>query len=137
MRVVLDTNVVVSALLFQAGRLAWLREAWQRGRIVPVVTRATVEELLRVLEYPKFRLTAAEREELLADYLPFAEVAASPEDPARLPACRDPDDEMFLQAAAAGGAEALATGDADLLALAGQTGFVILTPEALRERLGA
>lgn len=137
MRAVIDTNVVVSALLFRAGRLAWLREAWQARRVVPVVTRETVEELLRVLEYPKFRLTAEERQELLADYLPFAEAAAPQKKPVRLPACRDQDDEKFLHAAAAGHADALVTGDADLLALAGQTRFAILTPEALRQRLGA
>jgi putative PIN family toxin of toxin-antitoxin system len=136
LRVVLDTNVVVSALLFQGGRLAWLREAWQQGRIAPVVTRETTEELLRVLEYPKFRLTAEDREELLADYLPCAEVAVASASRDGLPACRDPDDDKFLLAAAAGRAEAPVTGDADLLALAEQVAFPILTPEALRERLG-
>lgn len=136
MRVVLDTNVLVSALLFRGGRLAWLREAWQRGRIVPLAARETVEELLRVLEYPKFRLTMEDRQELLADFLPFAEIVAPPKKPARLPVCRDPDDVMFLQAAVAGNADALVTGDSDLLALSGQTGLAILTPEALRQRLG-
>lgn len=136
MRVVLDTNVVVSALLFRAGRVAWLREAWQKGKVVPVVTRETVEELLRVLEYPKFRLAAEDRQELLGDFLPFAEVAASPEKPVRLPVCRDPADEIFLRAAAEGKVDALVTGDADLLVLAGQTGFSILAPEALRQHLG-
>lgn len=137
MRVVVDTNVVVSALLFRAGWLAWLREAWQARRVVPVVTRETVEELLRVLEYPKLRLTAEERQELLADYLPFVEVAPALKRRVGLPACRDPDDRKFLHAAATGHADALVTGDADLLELAGQTRFAILTPEALRQQLGA
>jgi len=137
LRVVLDTNVVVSALLFRAGRLAWLRAAWQHGRIVPLLTRATTEELLRVLEYPKFRLTTEDRQELLADFLPYAEAVALPRKAARLPVCRDPDDQMFLHVAAAGNADALATGDTDLLALAGQTTFSILTSEALRQQLGA
>ncbi len=104
---------------------------------MPVVTRETVEELLRVLEYPKFHLTAEDRQELLADYLPFAEVALSPKKHVRLPACRDPNDEKFLQAAAAGRVEALVTADADLLALSGQTVFTILAPESLRQHLGA
>jgi predicted nucleic acid-binding protein len=56
-RVVLDTNVVVSALVFGTGRLAEMRIAWQGERLLPLVSKATVEELLRVLAYPKFQLT--------------------------------------------------------------------------------
>lgn len=55
-RVVLDSNVVLSALLFSRGRLAWIRAAWQGGRFVPLASKPTVEELIRVLGYPKFRL---------------------------------------------------------------------------------
>ena len=43
---------------------------WQHGRCIPLVSQATAAELIRVLAYPKFKLSAAEREELLADYLP-------------------------------------------------------------------
>ncbi|OIP07675.1 MAG: putative toxin-antitoxin system toxin component, PIN family [Rhodocyclales bacterium CG17_big_fil_post_rev_8_21_14_2_50_68_7] len=137
MRAVLDTNVVVSALLFRAGRRDWLRAAWQRGRLVALVTRETTGELLRVLEYPKFRLSPEDRRELLADFLPHAEIVAPAKKLAKLPACRDPADTMFLHAAAAGRAEALVTGDEDLLALARLTDFAILSPGALRQRLGA
>ena len=59
-RVVLDTNVLVSALLFEGGRLAWIRQSWQSGRIQPVLAEPTARELLRVLAYPKFQLTHAE-----------------------------------------------------------------------------
>jgi predicted nucleic acid-binding protein len=59
-RAVFDTNVVVSALVF-GRRLAWLRQAWASGQVVPLLCRPTAEELLRVLAYPKFRLTPAER----------------------------------------------------------------------------
>ena len=52
-RVALDTHCVVSALLFSRGRLAWLRRAWQSGRVVPLVSRGTAAELIRVLVYPK------------------------------------------------------------------------------------
>ena len=77
-RVVLDTNIVLSALVFNAGRLVWIRQAWQRHEIRPLVCRATVNELLRVLAYPRFRLTATEQKDLLADFLPYAEVVACP-----------------------------------------------------------
>ena len=73
-RAVLDTNVVISALLFAGGGTARLRHAWQAGRLLPLLSTATAQELMRVLAYPKFKLTAADQQELLADYLPWAEV---------------------------------------------------------------
>src|SRR5262249_48764253 len=51
-RVVLDTNVVVSALLFTRGATVRLREAWQAGEVLPLASRATAAELVRVLAYP-------------------------------------------------------------------------------------
>ena len=45
MRVVLDTGVVVSALLFPRGRVAWLRDSWIGGEIQPLVSRPTLDEL--------------------------------------------------------------------------------------------
>ena len=51
-------------------RVARLRTAWQSGLCLPLVSTATARELVRVLAYPKFRLTVDEQQELLADYLP-------------------------------------------------------------------
>ncbi len=62
-RVVIDTNLVLSALVFAGGRLASLRLAWQDQRVLPLVSRATAAELIRTLAYPKFKLTAAEQED--------------------------------------------------------------------------
>jgi uncharacterized protein len=125
-RVVLDTNIVVSALLFSRGPAVRVRQAWQAGEVLPLVSRATTAELVRVLACPKFRLSAEEQTELLADYLPAAMVIAVPEPPPAVPACRDPHDLPLLHLAAAGRADALASGDADLLAAAGQTRWWIL-----------
>jgi putative PIN family toxin of toxin-antitoxin system len=137
-RVVLDTNVVLSALVFRSGRLAWLRAAWQSGQVTPVVCRETTEELLRALTYPKFGLSPEEREQLLADLLPYAEAALLPNPlPPGLPVCRDPDDAVFLALACAVGADALVTGDSDLLALVGSPGPAVLTPQRFRERVVA
>ena len=116
-RVVLDTNIVLSALLFNAGRLAWLRRAWQHRQIQPLVCRDTVNELLRVLSYPKFKLTAQEQQDLLGDFLPYAEVITLPTPWPDLPPCRDRKNQVFLVLAHAGRADVLVTGDADLLAM--------------------
>ena len=116
-RVVLDTNVVLSALLFTAGRLAWIRHAWQRQQLKPVICKETVNELLRVLAYPKFKLTAEEQQNLLADFLPYADVVELPAPWPEVPACRDEKDQMFLVLAHVAKADALVTGDADILAM--------------------
>jgi len=74
---------------------------------------------MHVLAYPKFRLAAGEREELLADYLPYAEVwtAATV---TGTPVCRDLADQMFIDLAHSANAQALVNGDEDLLSLRAQ-----------------
>jgi putative PIN family toxin of toxin-antitoxin system len=116
-RVVLDTNYLVSALLFSTGQCAWLRTAWQGGRFIPVADHRCASELIRVLNYPKFRLSADEQQSLLADYLPYVESIDIATPPAGLPEARDADDVIFLALAAAAGADVLVSGDHDLLTL--------------------
>ena len=89
LRVTLDTNCVVSALLFSQGRLAWLRAAWRDRPLLPLVSQATAAELLRVLAHPKFRLEPDEREDLLAEFLPFTEAVVIPEPPPAAPSLID------------------------------------------------
>ncbi|MGH8427141.1 MAG: putative toxin-antitoxin system toxin component, PIN family [Gammaproteobacteria bacterium] len=128
-RVVLDTNTVISALLFKRGKLIWLRHAWQAGRFVPLINHDTASELVRVLGYPKFELTRAEQETLLAEFLPFAEVVSGRASTAGLPKVRDPDDIMFLALARHAKADALVSGDADLQAVRDKLqGIPILSP---------
>jgi uncharacterized protein len=123
-------------LLFSRGRLAWVRDAWQSARIIPLISRDTANEVLRALAYPKFRLSADEREELLAEYLPWCEVITVPSPPPKVPACRDPKDRMFLELAAAARADCLISGDDDLQALADAFKIPILSPAVLRQQLG-
>jgi putative PIN family toxin of toxin-antitoxin system len=140
MRVVLDTNVLLSALVFSGGVAARLRRCWPAGTILPLVSTETARELVRVLAYPKFGLDADDREQLLGDFLPWAEVVDIPEPPPPAPTCRDPDDGMFLVLAVVGEAECLFSGDADLLSLAStgdklNPGLRISTMQAFMEML--
>jgi len=128
-RVVLDTNVVLSALLFANGRLAPLRAGWQREAFHPLASAPTTEELMRALTYPKFKLTLAQQRELLGDYLPYCIAIRMPSRMPKTPPCLDPFDVAFLQLAIAGKAEYLVTGDKDLLAAKGAIRFRIITPE--------
>jgi len=131
LRVVLDTNIVVSALLFSTGRLTWLRQAWQCRRLIPLVCRETVHELLRVLAYPKFKLSDAEQQDLLSDFLLYAEAVAIPTPWPALSTCRDDKDNIFLVLAHVGQAHALISGDDDILALCDIFSVRILTAAEL------
>ena len=128
-RVVIDTNLVLSALVFAQGRLAPLRHAWQGTYCQPLVSSITVAELIRVLAYPKFKLTAEDQQELLADYLPYCTTVRMPAKLPATPECRDKFDLPFLQLAVTGKADCLVSGDQDLLNLAGQFGCPIITAD--------
>jgi putative PIN family toxin of toxin-antitoxin system len=134
-RVVIDTNLVLSALVFAQGRLSPLRHAWQGTHCHPLVSSVTAAELIRVLAYPKFKLTAADQQELLADYLPYCTTVRMPAKPPTTPACRDSFDLPFLQLAVAGKAAYLVTGDQDLLSVAGRFFCPIITADQFMKTL--
>lgn len=125
----LDTNVVLSALLFAGGRLTQVRHAWHEKRFEPLASADTADELARAIAYPRFKLTPAEQKELLADYLPYCTVVALPAKPPKVPQCRDPDDVPFLHLAVTGNAAYLVTGDKDLLAIAPRFVRTIIPPD--------
>jgi putative PIN family toxin of toxin-antitoxin system len=134
-RVVLDTNTVLSALLFPRGRLSWIRDAWTAGRILPLICSATARELILALAYPKFKLGEGEIETFLAAYVPFTEaIAVSADVVADVPLCSDPDDQKFLRLAAIGRAEVLVSGDRALLTLREPIPFAIESAGAFKNR---
>ena len=136
-RVVFDTNVVLSALVFTHGRAVALREAWQAGRCEPQVSKATAGELIRVFAYPKFKLGVDEQRELIGDYLPYCRTVAIPAKPPKTPPCRDPFDLPFLQLAIVGKVDFLVTGDRDLLGIEGKFPCPIITLDAFLAALSA
>ena len=138
-RVVLDSNVLLSAVVFAGGTLGRFRSLWTIGTVVPCASKETTEELIRLLANKKFKLDMRDQQSLLADYLPFVQVTdISPKTHhANLPLCRDPHDQMFLELALASKADFLVTGDQDLLVLASTSNlpFRILKPiEFLTEK---
>ncbi len=124
-RAVLDTNTVISALLF-SGTASRLVSLWQSRRVTVLVSRQILEEYLQVLAYPKFHLSNQEIKALVEEeLLPFVE-------PVRVRRAlavvrRDPDDDKFLECAVAGRAGYLVTGDRDLRELDSFRGITILT----------
>ena len=134
LRVVIDTNVILSALLFRSGRVSWLVPLWRCGRFVPLVSKESVSELIRVLAYPKFGLTRLDRQAVLEAFLPYAETVQV-QQKTDLPVCRDQHDQKFLLLAVCGNADKIVTGDKDLLSVEGFTACPIITPDQLREEL--
>lgn len=116
-RVVLDTNCLVSALIFSHGKAGQLRAAWQRGDIIPLVCRESITELIRVLGYPKFKLDQEDIESLLADILPWTETVEMNASHDAIESLRDEDDAVFIRLAQATGATFLVSGDKHLLEL--------------------
>nr|VFJ87107.1 MAG: putative toxin-antitoxin system toxin component, PIN family [Candidatus Kentron sp. H]VFJ88747.1 MAG: putative toxin-antitoxin system toxin component, PIN family [Candidatus Kentron sp. H]VFJ95009.1 MAG: putative toxin-antitoxin system toxin component, PIN family [Candidatus Kentron sp. H] len=104
MRVVFDTNTVISALLF-GGSLDWLVAHWQNGLVTPLVSRETAEEFLRVLSYSKFGLSGEKIDALASRYLPFAERIETIINNPDLPRCRDIHDQKFIDLAISGHAD--------------------------------
>ena len=92
------------------------------------------QELIRVLPYPKFELGSADIEVLLGDYLPYCETVTNLNTDNKLPVCRDPHDQKFLELSAAADAHILVTGDQALLELKNETGFAIETPAQFKHR---
>ena len=131
-RVVLDTNVILSTLVFTSSSLDWLRQLWKSGVIVPLISRETIAELHRVLLYASFDLSDRDRRDLLLEYQTWCETIFVIYPPP-VPECRDPADISFLELALVGRADALVTGDRDLLALAPAFTVPIITPSELRE----
>ena len=134
LRVVLDNNVVVSALVFPSGRLSWLSQAWQSSDLAPIASWETIAELRRVLGYRKFDLSLSQQIGAMRQYQLWCEmvtVSAPPD----VPECRDPNDRVFLELALFAQADILVTGDRDLLALAPAFPIPIITPAALLARL--
>lgn len=132
LRVVFDTNTVISALVFTTGHLAWLRAHWRERRSIALASRATLTELKWVLGYRKLKLSDEYQFELLGDYVSYCEtIEVIGICPVR---CRDAKDQPFLDLAQSGKADVLVTGDEDLLVLAGRVAFVIETPAAYARR---
>jgi putative PIN family toxin of toxin-antitoxin system len=141
-RLVLDTNVWLDWLVFGDPLAAPIRAAVFTGRAVIFIDDACAAELARVLAYPLGRrsLDAAGQAAAIAECGRFAqriERESLKEGPiSALPRCRDPDDQKFLEAAAAARADMLLTKDAALLELGRRRAkppFRILTPQAFAE----
>ena len=127
LRVVLDTNQLVSSLLSTQGLQHHLIDAWRRRAFLLLLVPGQIDEVAEILSRPKikkkYRIDPGDREAFLQLLRLDALLL-----PHRAPPgiCRDPDDDYLLGCAAEGGANYLVTGDEDLLTIGRYQGVVIL-----------
>lgn len=132
-RIVLDTNVLVSALLF-SGELGQVVAKWKEGVFTPVFSRDTFDEFRKVLTYKKFSLTIQEIQAIIEDeVLPYFEIVDIQEDICG--ECRDPADDKFLSCAVAACVDFIVSGDKDLLDLCRFRDIPVITAAAFLKQI--
>ncbi len=135
MRVVLDTNVIISALLWSGAPNQILQLA-EAGQLTICLNQSILDELIGVLRRRKFqrRLQAVGKsvDEMLSALLPLVQVYAPATAPGAVP--EDPDDEMFIACALSAGATFVISGDEHLLALQKYEQIRIVTPTQFLRR---
>jgi putative PIN family toxin of toxin-antitoxin system len=127
-RVVIDTNVVISALLF-GGIPGQLIPLWKSGHIITLASAEIIDEYIRVMAYPKFKLSEEEIHYLLYyEILPYFDLVSV--GPALSPIIeKDPSDDKFIICAVAGKANFILSGDQHLLSRKNYKKIKILNPE--------
>src|SRR5215216_1597044 len=113
MRVVLDTNIFISAVL--GGSLAVIVDEWMAGKFKLVITDAIAREYLEVINRPKFKVPHGEIV-AVSDYLLRLGEFVTPQEEIHV-IVADPTDDKFLEAAVAGNVDFIVSGDNHLLAL--------------------
>ena len=133
LRVVLDTNVLVSGLAYPGSVPGRIVTAWRQGGLEVALSRYILDELVRVLpRLSRIRMTLAEIRDLADSFMFLADIVEPEgEQDASL---RDPADQPVLLTLLAAKADYLITGDKDLLVLARQ--YPIVTPAEFWGRHG-
>ncbi len=136
MRVVIDTNILVRALIMPHGSVGPVLRRLRHGEYTLLYSPSLLEELTDVLNRPRIRDKYGLSETDIATLLRLILLRGEPVTPAQpITACRDPKDNKFLEVAVAGQAEALVSGDEDLLALHPFEGVPIIPPAEFLRRL--
>lgn len=133
MRVVLDTNVVISAYMFPSSGPARILELWAAGTLELIVSEQLIDEYERVLRYnhirPRLRLSDTALNRSTARFRREGTLVDSGSPPRVVK--NDPDDDVVVATAVAGNAEFIVSGDRHLLELGEHAGVRIISPAML------
>jgi hypothetical protein len=139
MRVVLDANVFVSSILSVAGTPARILDAWRNERFQLLISDAILDEIRRVLRYPKIiqrhLWTEAETDRFLHSLASLT--IKTPGSLTLNVISDDPSDNRYLECAAEGSADFIVSGDRDLLDLGNYQGIAIVRPAAFLEHIAS
>ena len=127
MRIVLDTNVLISGIFF-SGLPGKILQAWHSQKLQLFVSVEILDEYFSVAERLTNRYAGVEYEEILGLIVQNAELVQVTDLPD--PVCEDPDDDKFLACALASNTNIIVSGDSDLLKVSGYCGIQVLTPKA-------
>lgn len=127
LRVVLDTNLLVSYLLTQGKTMTRIINYWENGDIIVVVSPAIIEELAEVVQRPRLKRHMTVAPQVIIDLIRSDAIQTLGE--LAFPgASRDSKDDKFLACAVEGEAAYLVSGDEDLLSLKHFQDVVIVSP---------
>ena len=132
MRIVLDTNILISALVSDKGASAHILARCQAGELELLVSPDSLAELRRVLTYPRIRKRVKYSDEQIERFVAFLAqfaIVLTPPTAIRVVAA-DADDDKFVELALAGEAQYLVSGDDHLLSIGQYQGIRILKPAA-------
>lgn len=95
-RVVLDTSAALMPIVREKSSDAWIREYWEQGHLIPLISDDTAAELMRKVRDPKFGLTEEQAISAAQVYLLYCERVEIRGAPPDTPRCRDPKDQPFI-----------------------------------------
>lgn len=136
MRAVVDTNVLVSAVILPTRRVGAIILYLEIGVFTPLYCLEMLEELAKVLARPRIREKYNISPDYIRNILDIILLRGQLVEPIeRVAVCRDPKDDIFLSIALAGSADVLVSGDEDLLALHPFRGIPIVRPSTFLANL--
>jgi len=131
LKVVLDTNVLVSGIFF-SGPPAEILNAWSKGQVQFALTSEIIDEYLKVADILSNRFGGVEIGSILSLIITHSEIIQP--QPLGQQICEDQDDDKFLACALSSESKIIISGDKHLLKISGYRGITIITPRAFAER---
>lgn len=129
MRVVVDTNIIVRAVIKPQGSVGPVLQRLRLREYTLLISRPTLDELVEVLHRPRLRVKYQLSDSALRATIRLIVARSELIRPSvQISACRDPKDDKFIEVAVTGKADVIVSGDDDLLTLAPYAGIPIVLP---------